>query len=312
MKKNKIIIFIAILIIIILGFVFLFIHHDTTKKTNKTPLINMNKKIDPIININSVKPTKTYSSELNKSLYNYEKNQLNETNALNNAILSRGGTPLNTCVLFQSNSLRGIGVQVPNNVTFTTTLSNYLQNNNWEKETDFSNLQSGDLCFAGDMHTFLFMGWKDKANDIAYVMGDESYMFPQTYITRDLKGQVATKANNYNAQYQTTYYLKYTGTNKSTYTSLTPEQENILKTSLGRVSVKSPSGLWMTSEMNNSSTKLVCLDSNLILYVLASENGYYKVYYNDEIGYVPAKYTTGLGNPLSAISNNIENLSNKK
>lgn len=303
MKKNKIFIIIAILIII-LAIVIGVIFCNTKKKTTLAPL--------QITNISLVKPTKTYSSTLNQNLYEYEKNQFNETSALNKAILARGGTALNTCVLFQSECLRAIGVNVPLKTTFTINLSDYLQNNGWKKETNLENLQSGDLCFAGDEHTFLFMGWKDKINKIAYVMGDESYMFPKTYISRNLNGQVATKANNYNAQFKTTYYLKYTGNNKGTLPSLSATEANILKNSLGRVSVKSPSGLWMTSKMNNSSTKLVCLDSNLILYVLASENGFYKVYYDNMIGYVPAKYTTGLGNPLSTSANNIEVVTAKK
>lgn len=308
MKKKKKIALILIFILIVLAFIFLFTYYNLNTNKNR----GINKKTNHALSISQVKPTKTYSSALNQNLYEYEKNQFNETLSINKAILARGGTALNTCVLFQCESLRAIGVNVPMKTTFTTNLSYYLQNNGWKKETNLDNLQSGDLCFAGDKHTFLFMGWKDKINKIAYVMGDESYMFPKTYISRNLNGQVATKANNYNAQFKTTYYLKYTGNNKGTSASLSATEANILKNSLGRVSVKSPSGLWMTSKLNNSSTKLVCLDSNLILYVLASENGFYKVYYDNMIGYVPAKYTTGLGNPLSTSANNIEVVTAKK
>ncbi|MGL4454153.1 MAG: hypothetical protein ACRCTZ_23635 [Sarcina sp.] len=291
-KRKKIIILIAIILIILIGvgvgsFYFL------TRSRGVIPIAQ-------------VKPTKTFASQMNKNLFEFERNELNDTNVMNQAILARGGCALNTCVLFQSNALRSIGVNVPQNITFTTNLAQYLENNGWKAETNFKNLQSGDLCFAGNTHTFVFMGWEQKSKDLAYVMGDESYMFHETYSIRNLNGIVGNASNGNNGQYQTTFYLKYVG--KDNVKPLVPntQAENIIKNSLGRVSVKSPSGLWMTSQMSNSSEKLVCLDTNLILYVLKSQNGWYQVYYNGQIGWVQAAYTTGLGNPIANSSENIE------
>ncbi|MGL5615954.1 MAG: hypothetical protein ACRDD2_06990 [Sarcina sp.] len=260
-----------------------------------------------VIPIGEVKPTSTFASNINKSLFELEKNEVNNTNLINEAILARGGSALNTCVLFQSNALRAVGINVPENITFTTNLAQYLESNGWVKETDFQNLQSGDLCFAGNTHTFLFMGWENKSKDLAYVMGDESYMFPNNYMIRNLNGQYPSSSNGNNAQYQTTYYLKYQGNATAKALPSNAKENALIKNSLGKVAVKSPSGLWMTSGISNSSEKLVCLDPNIILYVIKSENGSYEVYYNGQVGWVQAAYTTGLGNPIANNSENVEN-----
>lgn len=260
-----------------------------------------------VIPINEVRPTKTFASNINKAFFQFEANEVNDTNVMNQAILSRGGDALNTCVLFQSNALRAIGVDVPQNTTFTTNLAQYLEQNGWVKETNFKNLQSGDLCFAGNIHTFVFMGWENKSKDLAYIMGDESYMFPENYRIRALNGQTPSAANGNNGQYVTSYYLKYQGTAKPKVLPSIAKENALIKNSLGKVSVKSPSGLWMTSGISDSSEKLVCLDPNLILYVLKSENGSYEVVYNGQVGWVQSAYTTGLGNPIASSSENIEN-----
>ncbi|MGL5766285.1 MAG: hypothetical protein ACRCX8_11660 [Sarcina sp.] len=294
-KNNKklLIILITVIIIIIIGII--------------TTIVYFMTKGRGVIPISEVTPTKTFASETNKTLFEFERNELNDTNVMNEAILARGGCALNTCVLFQSNALRSIGVAVPENTTFTTNLAQYLEDNQWVKETNFSDLQSGDLCFAGNTHTFVFMGWENKRKDLAYVMGDESYMFPENYSIRNLNGIVGNASNGNNGQYQTTYYLKYQGNKTVNSNVVNTKDENIIKNSLGKVSVSSPSGVWMTKGESNTSQKLVCLDPNLILYVLKSQNGLYQVYYNGQVGWVPAQYTTGLGKPIANSSENIEN-----
>ena len=49
-----------------------------------------------------------------------------------------------------------------------------------------------------------FMGWKDKANGIAYVMGNEAYTYGDAYAHRNLNGQAPTKENGWNRQYRAT------------------------------------------------------------------------------------------------------------
>ena len=116
-----------------------------------------------------------FASSVNQELYNYELNPANDQAAMNEATQLHGGDPTDTCVYFQSSALRAIGEDVPYYIGYTTHLENWLANNGWTRHTNFQFIQRGDICFAGTYHTFLFMGWEDKAKGIAYVMGNESF-----------------------------------------------------------------------------------------------------------------------------------------
>ncbi|NGT95700.1 SH3 domain-containing protein [Clostridium perfringens] len=152
-----------------------------------------------------------FASDVNRRLYEYESVRSNQSNAMNEAIRLHNGDPSNTCVFFQGACLRAIGVPVPSHIGYTSNLWNWLENNNWEMHRDFSNIQKGDIIFAGEYHTMCFMGWKDKANGIAYVMGNEAYTYGDAYAHRNLNGQAPTKENGWNRQYRATRYYKYKG-----------------------------------------------------------------------------------------------------
>ena len=232
-----------------------------------------------------------FASPLNKKLYEYESVPANQNAAMDEAITLHGGNPEDTCVFFQSSALRAIGVPVPDSIGYTLDLEKFLGNNGWQRETDFNYIQKGDICFAGPYHTFLFMGWKDKAKGIAYVMGDEAYVSGQSYRNRNLDGQSANASDGWNNQYQATCYWKYTG-NYTGKTVQNAPSENFI----GRVAVQSPVGLWMNSAPSIHSNQLQCIGDNIILNVIAQKNGWYEVYYNGQTGWVDGQYTTVLAN----------------
>lgn len=153
-----------------------------------------------------------YASKVNKNLYEYERVKSNQSSAMEEAIRLHNGDPSNTCVFFQSACLRAIGQPVPNNIAYTSVLWNWLENNNWEIHRDFENIQKGDLIFAGKYHTMCFMGWKDKARGIAYVMGNEAYREGNSYSNRNMNGQKEAEENGWNNQFRATRYYKYKGT----------------------------------------------------------------------------------------------------
>lgn len=148
-----------------------------------------------------------FASSVNESLYNYELNPANDQAAMKEATELHGGNPINTCVFFQSSALRAIGQDVPDNIGFTTHLEKWLANNGWTRHEDFQDIQRGDICFASYYHTFLFMGWENKAKGIAYVMGNESFVSPY-YRNRNLNGQSPVTYGN-NSYYQATCYWTY-------------------------------------------------------------------------------------------------------
>ncbi|WP_055069819.1 SH3 domain-containing protein [Clostridium massiliamazoniense] len=243
-----------------------------------------------------------FASPLNKKLYEYESSPANQTAAMDEAISLHNGNPENTCVYFQSSCLRAIGVPVPDSMSYTTNLESFLNNNGWQRETDFNYIQKGDICFAGPYHTFLFMGWKDKAKGIAYVMGDEAYMFNSSYGNRNLNGQVANSSNGWNNQYKATCFWKYTGN----YTGGTVQNAPTNKW-IGRIAITSPVGLWMNAGPSANTAKLDCIGDNIVLNVIEVKDGWYKVYYDGQYGWIDSQYTTGLGNPTESKSENVEN-----
>ena len=166
-----------------------------------------------------------FASEVNRNLYEYESLKENQSKAMKEAIALHNGDPSNTCVFFQGACLRAIGVPVPSHIGYTSNLWNWLEKNNWEMHRDFSNIQKGDIIFAGEYHTMCFMGWKDKKNGIAYVMGNEAYLYGDSYANRNLNGQAPTKANGYTRQFKATRYYKFKGSSKGNL-----EKTNIVKT----------------------------------------------------------------------------------
>lgn len=155
--------------------------------------------------------TLTFASPLQKKLYEYLSNPVNQKTTMDTAVNLHNGNPDNTCVLFQSSALRAVGFNIPMSTAYTTVFAGNLLESGWQRHTNFNNLQPGDICFAYDYHTFMFMGWYNKSKKIAYVMGDESYADSSSYRDRHINGQTANANDGYNAQYAATCFYTYGG-----------------------------------------------------------------------------------------------------
>lgn len=67
---------------------------------------------------------------------------------------------------------------------------------------------------------------------------------------------------------------------------------------LPSVKITSPIGLWEGTEPNLNGEKIVAIPYNTSVPVLGYENGWYKVNYNEIIGWVDGIYTSGQGKPV--------------
>lgn len=63
---------------------------------------------------------------------------------------------------------------------------------------------------------------------------------------------------------------------------------------LGYTTITSPVGLWLTNRPLLSSVGLVIVPNNVTLKVTAQQNGWYKVSYNRQTGWIDGQYTSGL------------------
>lgn len=246
-----------------------------------------------------------FASDVNRRLYEYESVRSNQSNAMNEAIRLHNGDPSNTCVFFQGACLRAIGVPVPSHIGYTSNLWNWLENNNWEMHRDFSKIQKGDIIFAGEYHTMCFMGWKDKANGIAYVMGNEAYTYGDAYAHRNLNGQAPTKENGWNRQYRATRYYKYKGNSSKSNSDIvktnivtskpvsSKDHKYTVEALKGTVTAKQDVYINEKPFPTTEGIKPVGLANggDKLTVTGRASNGWYEVLYNGQKAYISHRYT---------------------
>ncbi len=233
-----------------------------------------------------------FASSVNEDLYNYLLNPANDQAAMNEATQLHGGNPIDTCVFFQASALRAIGQDVPDYIGYTTHLENWMRNNGWTRHTDFQYLQRGDICFASVYHTFCFMGWKDKAKGIAYVMGNESFTEPY-YRNRNLNGQSPAIYGN-DSYYQTTCYWTYGPGYTGQVQGINPVHGDGGENAIGTATVNAPSLNMRTGAGTNNSIICSIPDGTVVPVIEESSNGWFEVYYNGQTGWIDGNYTNGL------------------
>ena len=246
-----------------------------------------------------------FASDVNRRLYEYESVRSNQSNAMNEAIHLHNGDPSNTCVFFQGACLRAIGVPVPSHIGYTSNLWNWLENNNWEMHRDFSNIQKGDIIFAGEYHTMCFMGWKDKSKGIAYVMGNEAYTYGDAYAHRNLNGQAPTKENGWNRQYRATRYYKYKGNSSKNNSDIvktnivtskpvsSKDHKYTVEALKGTVTAKQDVYINEKPFPTTEGIKAVGLANggDKLTVTGRASNGWYEVLYNGQKAYISHRYT---------------------
>ena len=246
-----------------------------------------------------------FASDVNRRLYEYESVRSNQSNAMNEAIRLHNGDPSNTCVFFQGACLRAIGVPVPSHIGYTSNLWNWLENNNWEMHRDFSNIQKGDIIFAGEYHTMCFMGWKDKSKGIAYVMGNEAYTYGDAYAHRNLNGQAPTKENGWNRQYRATRYYKYKGNSSKSNSDIvktnivtskpvsSKDHKYTVEALKGTVTAKQDVYINEKPFPTTEGIKPVGLANggDKLTVTGRASNGWYEVLYNGQKAYISHRYT---------------------
>jgi len=102
----------------------------------------------------------------------------NVSSVVNRAVALHGGVAANTCVYFSSEAMRRIGVAVPEYICNTRQYLSYLKSNSWVSTYDITKLTPGSVCFTTNdwagypTHTFVFMGWVNKANYTSAYVAD--------------------------------------------------------------------------------------------------------------------------------------------
>ncbi|MDU1054173.1 SH3 domain-containing protein [Clostridium baratii] len=225
--------------------------------------------------VKEVKETK-FHSKLQENLYNYMMDPEHQESVHLKAIELHNGDTSNNCVFFTSEALRRVSVDIPKNIAYTTNLEKELVKRNWGKVTDLSKLEAGDICFAGEAHAYIFMGWANEEKTVAYVVDNQKARFGSTYHERGLyDGQGITP---------TTHFYEYLG--QDVPKEVVKEKNKVIKTGV----VKVNTALNVRSAASTNSEVIGTLSNNTKVDITGVDGDFYRINYMDESGYVYSGY----------------------
>ncbi|CUP52393.1 mannosyl-glycoprotein endo-beta-N-acetylglucosamidase domain-containing protein [Clostridium baratii] len=225
--------------------------------------------------VKEVKETK-FHSKLQENLYNYMMDPKHQESVHLKAIELHNGDTSNNCVFFTSEALRRVSVYISKNIAYTTNLEKELVKRNWGKVKDLSKLEAGDICFAGEAHVYIFMGWANEEKTVAYVVDNQKARFGSTYHERGLyDGQGITP---------TTHFYEYLG--QDVPKEVVKEKNKVIKTGVVKVNTV----LNVRSAASTNSEVIGTLSNNTKVDITGVDGDFYRINYMDESGYVYSGY----------------------
>ncbi|KYH28139.1 MULTISPECIES: peptidoglycan amidohydrolase family protein [Clostridium] len=142
----------------------------------------------------------TVSETLNEKIYNYLKDENNRNSSLQKSIKLNKGSDKGLSTIFVAQILRDNGYNISNSIINTNRLVAELEKNGWEKVSDYTKLQPGDICFTSNSksgapsHTYIFMDWvKEGKTDYAYVVDNQVSEYKDTYHKRNIDSSTPKK-----------------------------------------------------------------------------------------------------------------------
>lgn len=152
--------------------------------------------------VETVKPATIKPIVASTKIYEYLNIEANRTSILKKAVTLNSGNEQGVTVYLLSEILRANAIAIPAKTTTVKTLMNSLTSMDWKKNTDFTKLKKGDICFTTDMpespgtpsHAYVFMGWvKDGKTDYAYICDGQLEEFDSILHKRNLSVSTTTK-----------------------------------------------------------------------------------------------------------------------
>jgi lysozyme family protein len=134
-------------------------------------------------------PTTIASGSITAQVYSFY-SQPNNYDMVYDNVMGWYGTTSNGCVAFLSTALRLSGYDVPktensigNISLFTAAFSQYLEDQGWNRSNNSDDLALGDIVLTDDgdfddnipMHVYVFAGWADKSNKVAWVIDNQDF-----------------------------------------------------------------------------------------------------------------------------------------
>ena len=142
----------------------------------------------PAPKIETIKPTQT-------KIYEYLNIEGNRTSLLKKAVDLNKGSQKGVTIYLLAEVLRLNYIVIPASTSSVQQLMKDLTSMEWKKNTDFTQLQKGDVCFTTDMpekpgvpsHSYIFMGWVEEGKtDYAYICDGQVEEFGDTLHKRNI------------------------------------------------------------------------------------------------------------------------------
>jgi hypothetical protein len=153
------------------------------------PVANNSSEVSSIAEKKEVQASKSIS--LNTRLFNYLSSDKNRKSVAKRASELHGGDLHNSCVYYASESLRRIGIKIPNSMSLVPLFINELKKQGFKTSYNLKDLKPGDICFTTDVngvfggrptHTYIFMGWKSPG--VAWIADNQLYDYGNVYHAR--------------------------------------------------------------------------------------------------------------------------------
>jgi hypothetical protein len=137
----------------------------------------------------------TKPAETKNNIYEYLSVEKNRVSDLDKAVKLNNGNQTGLTVYLLAEILRANNYEIPTNTYTVNGLVERLTSMGWKKNTDFNELEKGDICFTTDLpeepgtpsHTYIFMGWvEDGKTDYANIVDGQIQEFDKVLHKRSI------------------------------------------------------------------------------------------------------------------------------
>ncbi len=193
LKNNLTVLGLFIVIASIIAFTILMNTSFMTPKTNVVA-----KKVDT----KSTVGTSVESITSQEKIYEYLDVEENRTSILEKAVKLNNGNKTGVTVYLLSEVLRANEITIPEETSTVKKLVTDLTSMGFKKNTDFTKLEKGDICFTTDVpnkpgipsHTYVFMGWvEDGKTEYANVCDGQVQEYDNILHKRNISISVSEK-----------------------------------------------------------------------------------------------------------------------
>ena len=194
-KNNVIVLALGIVVVSIIIFSIFMNSSLMQPKADITLNNETNKEISKEVKETTVDSSSTKPAETKNNIYEFLNVEKNRDSVLEKAVKLNNGNQTGLTVYLLAEILRANTYDIPTDTSTVDGLLENLTSKGWKKNTDFNELEKGDVCFTTDLpespgspsHTYIFMGWvEDGKTDYANIVDGQIKEFDKVLHERSI------------------------------------------------------------------------------------------------------------------------------